>query len=126
MILPRSIAIAKAMATRASVTPNARRLRGLGVQVCAGFKGVVRNACPLDRAGIDAERAFHDIVEENGYCFLLAPTQLAERFSEIATAATLTVKGDAAGAQALLQQLRTLPFDMVISEQVANARCKSQ
>jgi hypothetical protein len=103
---------------------HARRLRGLGVQVCAGFNWVIRNACPFDRAGIDAERAFRGIVEENGYCFLLDPTKLAELFNEIATAATFAVKGDAAGAQALLQHLRTVPFDMVVGEQVANARCK--
>jgi hypothetical protein len=103
---------------------HARRLRGLGVRLCAGFKGVIRNACPLDRAGIAAEQAFRDIVEESGYCFLLDPTKLAERFSEIATAATLAVKADAAGAQALLQHLRTVPFDMFVGEQVANARCK--
>jgi hypothetical protein len=37
---------------------HARRLRGLGVQIAVGFKGVIRGGCPLDRAGIDAERAF--------------------------------------------------------------------
>lgn len=102
---------------------HARRLRGLGVPICAAFKGTIRGGCPLDRAGIDAERAFREIVEENGCCFLLDPTELAERFSEIATAATLAAKGDAAGAQALLQHLRTVPFDMVVGEELTNAGC---
>jgi hypothetical protein len=103
---------------------HARRLRSLGVQIAAGFKGVIRNACPLDRAGIGAEHAFREIVEEAGYCFLLDPAELGARFKEIATAATLAAKGDAAGAQALLQHLRTVPFDMVVGEQVATAKCK--
>jgi hypothetical protein len=42
---------------------HARRLRDLGVQIAAGFKGLIRGGCPLDRAGID--RAFYKIVEEN-------------------------------------------------------------
>jgi hypothetical protein len=103
---------------------HARRLRGLGVQIAAGFKGVIRGGCPLNRAGIDAERAFREIVDECGYCFLLEPKGLGERFSEIATAATLAAKGDTPGAQAQLQHLRTVPFDMVVGEQIANAKCK--
>jgi hypothetical protein len=103
---------------------HARRLRGLGVQIIAAFKGVIRGGCPLNRAGIDADRAFREIVDKNGYTFLFEPKELAERFSEIATAATLAAKGDAPGAQALLEHLRTVPFDMVVGEQVANAKCK--
>ena len=103
---------------------HARRLRGLGVQIIAAFKGVIRGGCPLNRAGIDADRAFREIVDENGYTFLFEPNELAERFSEIATAATLAAKGDAPGAQALLEHLRTVPFDMVVGEQVAKAKCK--
>jgi hypothetical protein len=102
---------------------HARSLRALGVQIAVGFKGVIRNACPLDRAGISAERAFREIVEESGYCFLLDPAELAARFKEIANAVALVSKGDAASAQALLQHLRTVPFDMVVGEQVANPRC---
>jgi hypothetical protein len=104
---------------------HACRLHSLGVQIAAGFKGVIRNACPLDRAGISAEHAFREIVEGVGYCFLLDPAELGARFKEIATAATLAAKGDAAGAQALLQHLRTVPFDMVVGEQVATAKCKA-
>jgi hypothetical protein len=103
---------------------HARRLRDFGVQIIAGFKGVIRGGCPLNRAGIDAERVFREIVDENGYCFLLNPAEITERFREIATAATLAAKGDAGGAQALLQHLRTVPFDMVVGE-VTNAKCKS-
>jgi hypothetical protein len=47
-----------------------------------------------------------------GCCFLLEPKELAERFSGIAIAATLATKGDGAGAQAPLQHIRTVPFDM--------------
>ncbi len=103
---------------------HACRLHGLGVQIIAGFKGVIRGGCPLNRAGIDAERAFREIVDQNDYCFLLDPAKLAERFREVANAATLAVKGDAGGAQALLEHLRTVPFDMLVGE-VANAKCKS-
>jgi hypothetical protein len=102
---------------------HAGRLRGLGVQIIAGFKGIIRGGCPLNRAGIYADRAFHEIVDQNGYSFLFEPKELPERFSEIATAATLAVKGDAIGAQRLLQHLRTVPFDMVVGEQ-AHAKCQ--
>jgi hypothetical protein len=104
---------------------HANRLRGLGVQIAAGFKGVIRGGCPLDRAGVDADSSFRSIVEENnGYCFLFEPKELANRFAEVATVATLAAQGDAPGAQALLQHLRTVPFDMVVGE-VANAKCNT-
>jgi hypothetical protein len=105
---------------------HARRLRGFGVRIAAGFKGVIRGGCPLDRAGIDAERAFREIVEETGgYTFLLDQKELAARFGEIATAATLAAKGDTASVQALLQHVRSVPFDMVVGEQV-DAKCKQE
>ena len=105
---------------------HARRLRDLGVKIVAGYKGTIRGGCPLDRAGVNAEQAFRDITRENGgACFLLNPANLAERFGEIATQATLVAKGDAVGAQALLEHLQAVPFEMnVVGEQVANAKCE--
>ena len=105
---------------------HARRLRDLGVKIVAAYKGTIRGGCPLDRAGVSAEQAFRDITEENGgACFLLNPADLAERFGEIATQATLAAKGDAVGAQVLLEHLRAVPFEMpVVGEQVPNAKCE--
>jgi hypothetical protein len=105
---------------------HARRLRDLGVKIAAGYKGNIRGGCPLDRAGVSAEQAFREITEENGgYCFLLNPAELAERFSDIATQAELVARGDAVGAQALLEHLRAVPFEMtVVGEQAPNAKCE--
>ena len=107
---------------------HARRLRDLGVKIVAGYKGTIRGGCPLDRAGVSAEQAFQDITDENGgYCFLLNPEELAERFGDVATQAVLVAKGDTAGAQVLLEHLRAVPFEMetnVIGEQVPSARCE--
>jgi hypothetical protein len=106
---------------------HARRLRDLGVKIVAGYKGTIRGGCPLDRAGVSAEQAFRDITDENGgYCFLLNPKELAERFSDVATQAALVAKGDTAGAQVLLEHLRAVPFEMetnVIGEQVPSTKC---
>ena len=106
---------------------HARRLRDLGVKIVAGYKGTIRGGCPLDRAGVSAEQAFRDITDENGgYCFLLNPKELAERFSDVATQAALVAKGDTAGAQVLLEHLRAVPFEMetnVVGEQVPSTKC---
>ena len=104
---------------------HARRLRDLGVKIFVGYKGTIRGGCPLDRAGVSAEQAFRDIAEENGgACFLLNPAELAERFGEMATQAELAAKGDAVGAEALLEHFRTVPFEMpVVGEKVPNAKC---
>jgi hypothetical protein len=107
---------------------HARRLRDLGVKIVAGYKGTIRGGCPLDRAGVSAEQAFQDITDENGgYCFLLNPEELAERFGDVATQAVLVAKGDTAGAQVLLEHLRAVPFEMetnVVGEQVPSAKCE--
>jgi hypothetical protein len=92
-------------------------------RIAAGFEGVIRGGCLLDRAGVEADRAFYKIMEENGgYCFLFEPKKLAERFSEIAAAATLAGTGNKPGAQALLRHLRAVPFDMVVAE-LTNSKC---
>jgi hypothetical protein len=107
---------------------HARRLRDLGVKIVAGYKGTIRGGCPLDRAGVSAEQAFRDITDENGgYCFLLNPEELAERFSDVATQAALVAKGDTAGAQVLLEHLRAVSFEMetnVVGEQVPSTKCE--
>ena len=106
---------------------HAARLRDLGVKIVVGYKGTIRGACPLDRAGVDAEQAFRDITLENGgYVFLFDPATAADRFAEIATQAMLTAKGDAVGAQKLIEHLRTAHFEMTVGEQVPSARCASQ
>jgi hypothetical protein len=103
---------------------HAKRLRDLGVTTTIGFRGIIRGGCPLDRAGINAEQAFHDIAAANGGAvFLFDPVQLKERFGEIAERATLTAKGDAIGAQLLLEHLRTVEF-VVVGAQV-HAKCGS-
>ena len=99
---------------------HAKRLRDLGTTITFSFLGIIRGGCPLDRAGMNAEQAFRDIVEANGgVCFLFDPAHLTERFSEIAERAALAAKGDAIGAQALLEHLQAVPFDMAVNEQVA-------
>jgi hypothetical protein len=107
---------------------HARRLRDLGIKIVAGYKGTIRGGCPLDRAGVSAEQAFQGITDENGgYCFLLNPEELAERFGHVATQAVLVAKGDTAGAQVLLEHLRAVPFEMetnVVGEQVPSAKCE--
>lgn len=108
---------------------HARRLRDLGVKIVAGYKGTIRGGCPLNRAGLSAEQAFSEIADDNGgACFLLNMADLAERFGEIATQATLSAKGDAVGAQALLEHFRSVPFEVetnVVGERVPNAKCKT-
>ena len=106
---------------------HAARLRDLGVKLIVGYKGTICGACPLDRAGVNAEHAFRDITRENGgYMFLFDPATAADRFAEIATQATLMAKGDAVGVQKLIEHLRTVHFEMTVGEQVPSARCASQ
>jgi hypothetical protein len=106
---------------------HARRLRNLGTNVVLGFKGIVRGGCPLDRAGVRAEHAFKVIAQEGGgYVFLFDPATVADRFAEIATQAALAAKGDATGAQKLLQHLQSVLFDMTVGERVPSARCASE
>jgi hypothetical protein len=101
-------------------------LRNLGVTISFAYKGSIRGGCPLDRAGISAEEAFRDIAEENGgVCFLLNPGDLAERFGEIAAQAMLVAKGDATGAQLLLEHRQAVPFEMnVVDERLPSAKCE--
>jgi hypothetical protein len=102
---------------------HAARLRDLGVKLVVGYKGTIRGACPLDRAGINAEQAFRAIAKEaGGYVFLLDPATVVDRFAEIATQAALAAKGDAASAQKLLEHLQSMPFEMTVGERVPSAR----
>jgi hypothetical protein len=103
---------------------HAQHLRALGTTLSVAFKGIIRNGCPLDRAGIRAEDAFRTLSEANGgYCFLLDRAKLTNRFAEIAERAAAVTKGEALTAQALLEHLRTIPFEMnVVGEQI-NAKC---
>ena len=106
---------------------HAARLRDLGVKLVVGYKGTVRGGCPLDRAGVNAEHAFRDITRENGgYVFLFDPATVADRFAEIATQATLAAKGDAAGAQKLIEHMQTVAFEMVVEERVPSTRCAAR
>jgi hypothetical protein len=103
---------------------HAARLRDLGVRLVVGYKGTVRGGCPLDRAGINAEHAFRDITRENGgYVFLFDPATAADRFAEIAMQATLTAKGDAVGAEKVIEHMQTVPFEMVVEERMPSTRC---
>jgi hypothetical protein len=128
------VVVSEAFETRTPLRPqgddlkaaliHAERLRDLGVTVNVGFRGVIRGGCPLDRAGVSAEQAFHAIAEANGgTVFLFDPAHLGERFTEIAERAALAAKGDAAGAQAQLEHLRTVEFDFVVGEQ-EHAKCE--
>jgi hypothetical protein len=105
---------------------HAQRLRDLGVKVVFAYKGTIRGACPLDRAGVGAEAAFRTIADANvGSCFLLNPANLTAKFGQIAAQAALVAKGDAIGAQQLLEHMRTVPFEMnVVGEQVARCAAK--
>ena len=106
---------------------HAKRLRDLDVTLTFGFRGVIRGGCPLDRAGVGAEACFRDIAEANGGAiFLFNSAQLKERFGEIAERAMHVVKGDAIGAQRLLDHLRTVEFDFVVGEQVHVEQTKGE
>jgi hypothetical protein len=110
---------------------HAARLRDLGVKLVIGYKGTIRGACPLDRAGVDAEQAFRDIARVNdGYCFPLDlardPAQVGERFGEIIALARMSAQGDAAGVQRLLEHVQTIPFKMTVDERLPSARCTPQ
>jgi hypothetical protein len=102
---------------------HAKRLRDLGVTLSFGFRGIIRGGCPLDRAGVSAKEAFHAIADANGGAvFLFDP---AQRSGEIAERAMRVVKGDAIGAQLLLEHLRTVEFDFVVGEQV-HVKCGAE
>jgi hypothetical protein len=100
----------------ANAIDQAAQLRALGVNLSIGYKGTVRNGCPLDRAGPDAEEAFYRIAKANGgSCFVFNPKKAGaavKELGEIAAHAALKVKGDTAGAQAMLEHLHSVPFDM--------------
>jgi hypothetical protein len=103
---------------------HARRLRDLGTKIVVAYKGTITGACPLDRAGMSAEEAFRKITEQNGgYCFLLSPANLAERFGAIATQANLAAKGDTDAAQKFLEHQKTIPFEMNEVGQQVSAKC---
>jgi hypothetical protein len=106
---------------------HAARLRQLGATLVVGYKGTIVGACPFDRAGKHAERDFLDITRENGgYCFLYDPTQLGERFGQIAAQARLSAQGDTAGARLMLEHMQRIPFEMKVGERVPSARCVSE
>lgn len=106
---------------------HAKRLRDLGVTLSFAFRGIIRGGCPLDRAGVSAKQAFHNIAEANGGAvFLFDRAQLKRRFDEIAERAMRVVKGDAIGAQLLLEHLRTIEFDFVVGEQVHVEQTKGE
>ena len=114
----------------AAAKVHAARLRDLGVKLVIGYKGTIRGACPLDRAGVNAEKAFRDLVQANGgHLFLCDPRDLAQlgaRFAEIGTQARLRAEGDTAGAQRLLEHLQPVPFEFEVGTQVPSARCTSE
>ena len=92
-------------------------MRRLGCTISFAYKGTIRGGCPIDRAGTHAEQRIREIAEDNGGAsFLYNPADpgFATRFSEIAAQATLAAKGDAAGAQALLEHFRAVPFKMTV------------
>jgi hypothetical protein len=107
-------------------------LRELGVKLVIGYKGTIRGACPLDRAGVNAAQAFRAITDENGgYVFLCDPTGdpkgLGKHFAKIAAQVRLSAQGEDDGAERLmLEDKQTVPFDMTVGERVPSARCSSQ
>jgi len=106
---------------------QAGRLRELGVKIVVGYKGTIQGGCPLDRAGVGAERAFGDITRENGgYCFPLSEAELRDRFCQIAEHALLTAHGNTTAAQLLLEHLQAIPFEMTVAEPVPSTRCASE
>ncbi len=104
---------------------DAMRLRRLGCAVTFAYKGSIPNGCPIDRAGPHAEERIREIATDNGGCVFVynpADPKLANRFGEIATQAALAAKGDAVGAQKVLEHIRTVPFEMNVGEQVVPTR----
>jgi len=114
----------------ADLSKDAIRLKRVGCTISFAFKGIIKNGCPIDRAGPHAEQRIKEIAEDNGGAFFLynpADPEFTKRFGEIAAQAALTAKGDAAGARLLLEHLQAVPFDMnVVGEQVPSAKCASE
>ncbi len=112
------------------VCMDAMRQRRLGTKITAAYKGTIRGGCPLDRAGVSAEQAFRMIAEDNnGACFLYKPgdPNITKQFGELAAHAALQAQGDAAGAQVLLANLQSVPFEMdPVGEQVPSDRCATE
>ncbi len=110
------------------LSKDAIRLKRVGCTISFAFKGIIKNGCPIDRAGPHAEQRIKEIAEDNGGAFFLynpADPEFTKRFGEIAAQAALTAKGDAAGARLLLEHLQAFPFDMnVVGEQVPSAKCE--
>jgi hypothetical protein len=110
---------------------HAAQLRALGVKITVAYRGTIVGGCPLDRAGPHAEEAFRSIVRENdGSLFLLdpaKPARVVEHIALVAAHAELVAKGDAAGAQLLLQHIVRVPFTMdPVGEQVPHAECNER
>jgi hypothetical protein len=107
---------------------NAMRMKRLGCTVNFGYKGTIKGGCPIDRAGPHAEQRIKELAEDGGGCsFLYDPAnpEFAKRFGEIATQAALAARGDAAGAQLLLEHRLAVPFEVNVVGEVVNAKCTS-
>ena len=114
-----------AQETRKGMTGNdlckdAMRLRRLGCRVAVAYKSTIPGGCPFDRAGPHAEQRIGQLAADNEGCVLnVTALDFVDRLRKVATEAVLRAKGDPAKAQALLPDLRAVPFDLAaVGEEV--------
>lgn len=103
---------------------DAMRLRRLGCRVAVAYKGTIPGGCPFDRAGPHAEQRIRELAADNEGCVLnVTALDFVDRLRKVATEAVLRAKGDPAKAQALLPDLRAVPFDLAaVGEEVLIGR----
>lgn len=114
---------------RVGLCKDAMRLRRLGCKVTFAYKGSAPGGCPIDRAGPHAAERIRELAGDNEGVVLLynpADPEFTNRLRKVATEAALRAKGDPGSAQALLPDLRAVPFDLVaVGEEVLTGKCGS-
>ena len=108
---------------------DAMRLRRLGCRLAFAYKGSAPGGCPLDRAGPHAEERIRELAGDYERTFRFynpADPEFTNRLRKVATEAALRANGDPGSAQALLPDLRAVPFDLVaVGEEVLAGKCES-
>ena len=103
-------------------------MRRLGCRLAFAYKGSAAGGCPLDRAGPHAEERIRDLAGDNEGAFRLynpADPKFANWLRKVATEAALRANRDPGSAQALLLDLRAVPFDLVaVGEEVLAGQCE--
>jgi hypothetical protein len=108
---------------------DAMRLRRLGCRAAFAYDGSAPpGSCPLDRAGPHAEERIRELAGDNEGTFQLynpADPEFTNWLAKVASEAALRAKGDLGSAQALLPDLRAVPFDLAaVGEKVLAGKCR--